>query len=92
MSKIQEAKIEVLLERKVERIDPNGVVLSNEEKDEEEVKADAVVLAMGAAPVNDLARQLEGEVEEIHVVGDCHQPRKIFDAVYEGFRAAIGIT
>jgi 2,4-dienoyl-CoA reductase-like NADH-dependent reductase (Old Yellow Enzyme family)/thioredoxin reductase len=91
MSKIQEAKIEVLLERKVERIDPNGVVLSNEEKDEEELKADAVVLAMGAVPVDDLAKGLEDKVEEIHVVGDCYQPRKIFDAVYEGFRAAIGL-
>jgi 2,4-dienoyl-CoA reductase-like NADH-dependent reductase (Old Yellow Enzyme family)/thioredoxin reductase len=92
MSKIQEAKIEVLLGSKVERIGLNGVVLSNEEKEEEELKADAVVLAMGAVPVNDLAKQLEGKIEEIHVVGDCHQPRKIFDAVYEGFRAAIGLT
>jgi 2,4-dienoyl-CoA reductase-like NADH-dependent reductase (Old Yellow Enzyme family)/thioredoxin reductase len=91
MSKIQEAKIEVLLGRKVERIDSNGVALLNREMKEEEVKGDIVVLAVGATPVNDLAKQLEGKVEEIHVVGDCHQPRKIFDAVYEGFRAAVGL-
>jgi 2,4-dienoyl-CoA reductase-like NADH-dependent reductase (Old Yellow Enzyme family)/thioredoxin reductase len=91
MSKIQEAKIEVLLGRKVERIDSNGVVLLNREMKEEEVKGDVVVLAVGATPVNDLAKGLEGKVEEIHVVGDCYQPRKIFDAVYEGFRAALGL-
>jgi 2,4-dienoyl-CoA reductase-like NADH-dependent reductase (Old Yellow Enzyme family)/thioredoxin reductase len=91
MSKIQEANIEVLLERKVERIDSHGVALLNQEMKKEEVKGDIVVLAVGATPVNDLAKGLEDKVEEIHVVGDCYQPRKIFDAVYEGFRAALGL-
>jgi hypothetical protein len=34
----------------------------------------------------DLKKSLQGKVQEIHIVGDARQPRKIIDAVYEGFR------
>lgn len=91
MSQIQESKIEVLLEKKVERIGSNGVVLLNREMKEEEVKGEVVVLAVGTTPVNELANGLAAIVGETHVVGDCLRPRKIYDAVYEGFRAALGL-
>lgn len=89
LSRVQDSKIEVLLGRKIERIESDSVILSNREKKEEQIKADLVVLALGAAPANDLPKKLKGKIEEIYVVGDSNQPRKIIDAVYEGFHAAI---
>lgn len=85
ISKIQQSGIEVLLGRKIERIEPNGALLSNQEGKQERVKADVVVLALGATSVKGLAKELESKAPEIYVVGDCLQPRKIIDAVYEGF-------
>jgi 2,4-dienoyl-CoA reductase-like NADH-dependent reductase (Old Yellow Enzyme family)/thioredoxin reductase len=89
MAKIQESSIEALMGKKVERIEPDGVIVKDQEKKEEKIKGDIVVLALGVTPVDDLANQLQGKVREIHIVGDCHQPRKIIDAVYEGFQAGL---
>lgn len=89
ISKIQESDIEVLLGREIGGIEPDGVLLSDREKKEEKIKVDLVVLALGSAPANELAKELEGKVEEVYLVGDSNKPRKIMDAVYEGFQAAI---
>lgn len=92
LSKIEASKIDVMLRRKIDRIEQDGVYLFNQETGEEEhIKADAVVLSLGATPVNGLARDLEDKVEKVFLVGDCAKPRKIIDAVHEGFRAGIGV-
>jgi len=45
-----------------------------------------VVLACGYKPNNELAKQLE-DVIDIKIIGDSASPRKIIDAVQEGFHA-----
>jgi 2,4-dienoyl-CoA reductase-like NADH-dependent reductase (Old Yellow Enzyme family)/thioredoxin reductase len=56
---------------------------------EEEMTCDNVVLAIGLRPdrklIDDLAN--EGGIE-VYEVGDCIKPRKILDAIHEGFRVA----
>jgi len=53
--------------------------------------ADAVVLAVGATPVNDLALDLAGRVGEVYVVGDAVRPRRIMEAAQEGALAAYSV-
>ena len=89
ISRMQVPKIEILLDRKVERIESHCVIITDQENRKEEVKADVVILASGAASLNDLEKEIEGRIREICVVGDCNKPRKIIDAVYEGFQAAL---
>lgn len=55
------------------------------------VHVDTVVLSVGAEPVNGLAKELEGLVPEIHVVGDCAEPRSISAATFEAAQAALQI-
>jgi len=55
------------------------------------VVADTVVIATGSTPNNDLAKSLEGKVKELYSVGDCVEPRKILEAVREGWKAALEI-
>ena len=50
--------------------------------------ADTVVLAVGQTAVNDLAVELEGRIPELHMIGDCTEPRKMLEAIHEGARAA----
>jgi len=45
---------------------------------------DAVVIAAGADPVNDLALALRGRVPELHTIGDANQPRTIEEATVQG--------
>jgi pyruvate/2-oxoglutarate dehydrogenase complex dihydrolipoamide dehydrogenase (E3) component len=67
-----------------------GVVV---ERDAEKsvIRAEAVVLAVGQKPKQDLAEKLEGRVKEIHVVGDCAGVRRMRDAIHEGARAGLEI-
>jgi len=48
------------------------------------LKADSVVIAVGSRPEDKLAKQLEGLVSEIHVIGDCAEPRNSLAAIHEG--------
>jgi 2,4-dienoyl-CoA reductase-like NADH-dependent reductase (Old Yellow Enzyme family)/thioredoxin reductase len=86
LSRMKKAGIEILAGRKAEKIGPGEVFLRTSEGKEERIKGDIVVLALGAVPEKNLKMSLRGKVNEIHTIGDARQPRKIIDAVYEGFR------
>ncbi|MCY3802682.1 MAG: FAD-dependent oxidoreductase [Chloroflexi bacterium] len=47
---------------------------------------DAVVLAAGSEPVNDLGAALEGRIDEVHVVGAANESLSIMDATVDGAR------
>lgn len=91
ISRIKESKIKVVFGREIVQIESDGVILRNTAKEEERLDTDAVVLAMGAIPLSDMAKELKGEIENVYVVGDSKRPRKIYDAVYEGFVEAMRI-
>jgi 2,4-dienoyl-CoA reductase-like NADH-dependent reductase (Old Yellow Enzyme family)/thioredoxin reductase len=46
--------------------------------------AETVIIALGLRADRALADALEGQAE-IHLIGDCVEPREALDAVYEGF-------
>lgn len=46
---------------------------------------DTVVVAAGTRPVDELSRGLRDLEIEVHVIGDAQRPRRIFDAVHEGY-------
>ncbi|MFC1942729.1 FAD-dependent oxidoreductase [Chloroflexota bacterium] len=55
------------------------------------MKADTVVLAVGATPEKTLAVELKGVVPELHVIGDCMEPRDARHAIHEGAEAGRAI-
>ena len=52
---------------------------------------DTIVLAVGSKSDNHLARELEGKVPELYVIGDASDPREALEAVYEGEEVALRI-
>jgi len=79
----------VLTDANLGRITDEGAVVVNKRRRyQADLKADTVVLAVGLKPENDLAKTLEGKVAEVHSIGDCHEPRKIMDAVWHAFYTA----
>ncbi|MGM0652525.1 MAG: FAD-dependent oxidoreductase [Bacillota bacterium] len=84
---IRRLGIRVMDQYMVKEINSNGVLV---EKDGEEMllPADTVVLAIGAASNNPLQEALEGKVKELHVIGDAVTPRKLTEAIREGFDLA----
>ncbi len=56
---------------------------------EERILCDTVVLATGLKPQRALIEELAGESAiEVFEIGDCVRPRKILDAIHDGFRVA----
>ncbi len=60
-------------------------------KKTEVIKADTVVLAIGSVSNNHLAGTLDNESFRIMTIGDASSPRRITDAIREGFEAALNI-
>ncbi|MBI9087340.1 MAG: FAD-dependent oxidoreductase [Desulfobacterales bacterium] len=56
-----------------------------------EIPADAVVMAVGSKSVDTLSAPLAELGIEVTVIGDAKTPRKISDAVREGFEAALSV-
>lgn len=53
----------------------------------EEIKADSVVIAAGASPVNELAKLLEDKKILFKIAGDAREIALAFDAVHQGYEA-----
>ena len=55
----------------------------------ETLKVDTVILALGARSNDDLVRSLEDASIDCITIGDAKKPRKIMDAIQEGFLAGL---
>lgn len=83
----EQRDIKVLTDTKVEKINDDCVVRSKD-GNRQTIPADTIVLAIGAVPNDNLTKELATKVKEIYAVGDCKSPRRIREAIKEGFRVA----
>jgi pyruvate/2-oxoglutarate dehydrogenase complex dihydrolipoamide dehydrogenase (E3) component len=72
--------------RPVNSITTEGVNVIDPHGNTELLKADTVVLAVGSKSVAGLEPQIASLVKESYIIGDAMQPRKIRQAIWEGFR------
>lgn len=79
--------VEVLTDTEPTKMTSEGVVVSDGDN-ERLIKADSVVLALGARPLDELKKELDGQVPEVHVIGDAKKVRRALDAVHEGYSVA----
>ena len=84
MQRLRKANIVMETNLRVEEITAEGVK-GTREGNPIFFSADTVVLATGSLPNKELATQLQNKVPEIHLIGDCLEPRKIKEAIEEGF-------
>lgn len=76
--------VEILIGCEVDRIVPEGLIIS-QFGEKRLVKVDTVVLARGMRPEVELLKAINTGNMEIYLVGDCKEPREIFEAIHEGF-------
>jgi 2,4-dienoyl-CoA reductase (NADPH2) len=82
--------VELRPNTKLLEITDDSVVVETEEG-RQTIPADTVVMAVGAVSVDHLAEQVRGDGIEVIVIGDAKEPRKINDAIQEGFEAALKV-
>lgn len=67
-------------------IDDRSVTVLKDGKTETISDVDSVVIAVGSASEDALAKELEGSGINYYVIGDAFKPRRITQAVFEGMR------
>jgi pyruvate/2-oxoglutarate dehydrogenase complex dihydrolipoamide dehydrogenase (E3) component len=74
-------------------ITANGVTVVNAENKEEFLSADTVIYALGMRANKEAAENLHTAVNNVPVyeIGDCVRASKVYEAVREGFIAAMSI-
>ena len=83
--------VKILTGMRFEDLTADGVKAVNRESRKVRLKADTIVFAVGARAKDELARNLKGRVKELHIIGDAQQPRRIRDAISEGYVVAYEI-
>ncbi len=83
---LAEADVRIVCDASVAEIGTRGVIVETEDG-REDVPADRVVIAVGAASANQLGNEWRDDAPPIFLVGDAREPRGIAEAVYEGWRA-----
>jgi len=83
---LKEHGVEIITRVEVKAIQAEGVLVRDQTGEERVVPADRVVLARGAKPADKLVQELR-DFNPL-VIGDAVQPRKIINAISEGFVTA----
>jgi 2,4-dienoyl-CoA reductase-like NADH-dependent reductase (Old Yellow Enzyme family)/thioredoxin reductase len=74
-----------------EEISEDSVRITTAEGKKETIRADTVIIAVGYKVNDRLYKTLEGKVPEIYCIGDSSEPRRILEAVNEGYRTGLAL-
>ncbi|MBZ1345483.1 MAG: FAD-dependent oxidoreductase, partial [Candidatus Nealsonbacteria bacterium] len=85
--------INVITNTSVTEIGKGEVVIKDKTGEQRNIRADSVVIAVGRKPLisEELISEAKKISQEVYVIGDAKGPRKVIDAIHEGFSVAIDI-
>ncbi len=66
------------------KIEDAFVLLHGRDWRERRVEVDSAILALGLTPNQELLKPLKENFGNVYVIGDCLEPRKIYQAIHEG--------
>ena len=81
---LKERGVETLTNRKLIGIKQGSALFADRNGDQQELAVDSVILALGFKANQALLQPLKENFKEFYVIGDCLEPRKIYQAVHEG--------
>jgi len=80
--------VRILTGTKTLEITDKGITIANRDGMKSTLEVDSVVLATGFKPNKHLHEALKEKMPNVYAVGDCVKPRKVLNAIKEGFRLA----
>jgi pyruvate/2-oxoglutarate dehydrogenase complex dihydrolipoamide dehydrogenase (E3) component len=86
LSKLKKLRVKIMFKVKVKEVRFNCVIIESDEGRIISIPSDWVVIARGLSPSNRIVHELEGY--EVYLIGDCLKPRRIYNAIVEGFMVA----
>jgi len=83
LSILQKQGVKIISKVTVMEIEQSQVLIKNHSKEPNKVYFDKMVLTREIMPSNKLAKEIEAS--KVYLIGDALKPRRIFNAVFEGF-------
>jgi len=91
MDGLRSKKVTLLTSATCEQIEEGSVLVSTAEGKKETIRAGTIVVAVGYKASDRLYKELEGRVPQLYCVGDSAKPRRILEAVDEGYRTSLAL-
>lgn len=86
---LDDAQVQIVTDSHLDRISETGIDVHGEQSGNRSIIADTVIYAGGMKPIGqEMVDMLETKGMEVVTIGDCVQPRKVMDAMWEGYRRA----
>jgi 2,4-dienoyl-CoA reductase-like NADH-dependent reductase (Old Yellow Enzyme family)/thioredoxin reductase len=89
--RLAEKGVTILTSTKVKELGKHYALVENSSGTRKIEGFDTIVLALGSKSDDRIAKDLEGKVPALYVIGDASEPREALEAVYEGEEIAIKI-
>ena len=91
LNRLAASNVTMLTGVQCKEIGENTVTVNGKFGQDQIIQADTVILAVGAKSNNSLLKSAQALVPEIHVIGDCLEPRRIINAISDGHRVGLAI-
>lgn len=87
--RLQKVGVEIYCGWELKEITDGGVVCEDRDWQRHEVAADTVIIAKGLESRKEMVEKFTGLASEVHVIGDCADARKIYNAFEDAWRTAL---
>jgi 2,4-dienoyl-CoA reductase (NADPH2) len=67
-------------------ITDEGMIVSTKDGEKKILQADSIIPTSPLKPNTELLKSLEGKAPEVYAIGDCREPRRIVNAIADGWR------
>jgi len=84
LSLLNQGGVEIMKGWKLEKIDDGEVFVVDSNQNRKSIKGESVILALGFISNQILNQAVMENFHEVHIIGDCVKPRKIYQAIHEG--------
>jgi mycofactocin system FadH/OYE family oxidoreductase 2 len=92
MFNLKTKKVRLIADKAVKKVRKGKVVLQDIfTEEQEELEADTLVLSYWRQSDRKLYEELQDKVKEIYCIGDALSPRRLINAIYEGYTVAAKI-
>jgi len=83
--------VQIMTQTKVSAVCAGHVKIETQGDEEQQVKADTVVLALGSSSNDRLYYELKEQLDNIYLIGDATAPGKLADAIHQAFEVAVSL-
>ncbi len=91
LSRLGSRGVTLLTRARIDSCDDHGVNVVLDGEKNTSIEGEKLILSLGYRSVNELEDDLRGEIPRVHCIGDSREPRKVIEAVSEGYTIATRI-